>query len=72
MMQNKPPALEGREGDELADVELRPEQVHGHVELCRNHLISHWPQFSYLAAALAVKALDYGPSLRPANRESFT
>ena len=26
-MQNKPPVVEGREGDELADVELRPEQV---------------------------------------------
>ena len=27
IMQNKPPVVEGREGDELADVELRPEQV---------------------------------------------
>ena len=27
VMQNKPPVVEGREGDELADVELRPEQV---------------------------------------------
>ncbi len=27
VMQNKPPPVEGREGDELADVELRPEQV---------------------------------------------
>ena len=27
IMQNKPPTVEGREEDELADVELRPEQV---------------------------------------------
>lgn len=27
VMQNKPPTVEGREEDELADVELRPEQV---------------------------------------------
>ena len=27
VMQNKPPTVEGREGDELADVDLRPEQV---------------------------------------------
>ena len=27
LLQNKPPTVEGREGDELADVDLRPEQV---------------------------------------------
>ena len=27
VMQNKPPTVEGREGDELADVDLSPEQV---------------------------------------------
>ena len=27
LLQNKPPTLEGREDDELADLELRPEQV---------------------------------------------
>ena len=27
LLQNKPPAVEGREDDEMADVELRPEQV---------------------------------------------
>lgn len=27
LLQNKPPTVEGREEDELADIELRPEQV---------------------------------------------
>lgn len=27
ILQNKPPVVEGREDDELADIELRPEQV---------------------------------------------
>ena len=27
ILQNKPPVMEGREDDELADIELRPEQV---------------------------------------------
>ena len=33
-MQNKPPTLEGREDDDLADVELRPEQVRVCVCVC--------------------------------------
>ena len=31
LLQNKPPPVEGREADEMADVELRPEQVCVHI-----------------------------------------
>ena len=34
LLQNKPPILEGREDDELADLELRPEQVRENVLQC--------------------------------------
>ena len=33
LLQNKPPTVEGREDDELADVELRPEQVSPYVHM---------------------------------------
>lgn len=32
LLQNKPPVVEGREKDELADIELRPEQVN--ISMC--------------------------------------
>lgn len=41
VMQNKPPAVEGREDDELADVELRPEQVHSPCNVSHVHVRYH-------------------------------
>ena len=38
LLQNKPPTVEGREEDELADVDLRPEQVRNNV-LCVHTLM---------------------------------